>query len=129
MPTNTIEWKDFELSIELHKSYLDFAIKLNLFYYAITGAILSFHFSKESPSVSALALLLPIAFSLALGGFFLYGAKLALNLRANIKLRAHQLGLRVYPEGIVLVLVCAIFGTIMIGVGLVLIGYLCVRPL
>lgn len=129
MSEKSIEWKDFELSVDLHKSYIDFVVKLNLFYYAITGALLSFHFAKESPSVSVLGLLLPIAFSLSLGGLFVYGGKLAGNLRANIKARADQLGLQVYPEGIILVLLCYIFGTIMFGVGVALIGYLCSKSL
>lgn len=123
MDSNSIEWKDFELSVELHKSYLDFLIKLNLFHYAITGAILSFHFSKESPTVSIFALILPIVLSISLGGFFLYCSNLALNLRKNIKFRAETLGLHVYPEGIVLFLLCIIFGVTMIGVGFTLLGY------
>ena len=124
MDSNSVEWKDFELSVELHKSYLEFIMKLNLFHYAVTGAILSFHFSKESPQVSIFALLLPIILSMMLGIFFLYCTKLAWNLRANIKLRAEKLGLQVYPEGIVLVLLCAMFGIVTLGVGLSLTGYL-----
>lgn len=126
MDVNSIEWKDYEMSVDLHKSYLDFAIKLNLFYYAITGAILSFHFSKESPTVSIFGLFLPILMSLALGVFFLYSAKLAKNLRASIKQRAEILGLHVYPEGIVLVALCYIFGTVMILNGVALGMYLIV---
>lgn len=124
MDSNSVEWKDFELSVELHKSYLEFIMKLNLFHYAVTGAILSFHFSKESPQVSIFALLLPIILSMMLGAFFLFCTKLAWNLRNNIKLRAEKLGLEVYPEGIVLVLLCAMFGTVTLGVGLSLTGYL-----
>lgn len=124
MEDNSLQWKDFEMSVELHKFYVDFIVKLNLFYYAITGAILSFHFSKDSPEVSVIALLLPIALSLCLGGFFLYSARLAFNLRSNIKQRAELLKLHVYPEGIVLVLLCLIFGAISLMVGTTLIGYL-----
>ncbi|WP_415905648.1 hypothetical protein ACMXYW_06565 [Neptuniibacter sp. QD48_55] len=52
------------MSVELHKSYLDFAIKRNLFHYAITGAILLFHLFKRkeikgaeplSPTIIAMA--------------------------------------------------------------------------
>lgn len=124
MNTDSIEWKDFELSVDLHKHYLEFAVKLNLFHYAITGAILSFHFSNESPNISFIGLILPTALSLALGGFFLYCSRLAMNLRANIKQHAKNFGLRVYPEGIVLVILCWIFGIIMFSVGLVLSLYL-----
>jgi len=127
MEQKEIDWKDFEMSIELHKYNLDFIMKLNMFYYAITGAILSFHFTKESPSVSIMGLLLPIVLSLTLGGFLLYGAKLAMNLRTNIRERGKALGLKSYPEGIVLVLTCIIFGSIMVLVGLILLGYIFYR--
>ena len=124
MDVNSIEWKDYEMSIELHKSYLDLALKLNLFHYAVTGAILSFHFSKESPTVSVIGLFLPMVLSFALGGFFLYSAKLAMTLRSNIKKRAEILELHVYPEGIVLVIICSIFGVVMVAAGLALLAYL-----
>jgi len=124
MDVNSIEWKDYEMSVEMHKSYLDFAIKLNLFHYAITGAILSFHFAKESPEVSIIGLFLPMALSLALGCFLLYCVKFAWTLRANIKYRAEILKLHVYPEGIVLVMVCGIFGAVMFSVGVVIAWYL-----
>jgi len=124
MDINSIEWKDYEMSVELHKSYLDFAVKINFFYYAITGAILSFHFTKDSPEISIIGLFLPMTLSLALGGFFLYSSKLAMNLRRNIRERAEIVGLHVYPNGIVLVIVCTIFGTVMISAGVVLAAYL-----
>tara|TARA_R110001599_G_scaffold353550_1_gene593746 strand:- start:1343 stop:1726 length:384 start_codon:yes stop_codon:yes gene_type:complete len=124
MDVNSIEWKDYEMSIALHKTYLEFAIKLNLFHYAITGAILSFHFAKESPTVSILGLFLPMFLSFSLGCFFLYGTKLAMTLRGNIKKRAEIIGLHVYPEGVVLVIICGIFGVAMLTVGLVIAHYL-----
>jgi H+/Cl- antiporter ClcA len=124
MTKGEINWKDFEMSVNLHKNYLDLVIKLNLFYYAITGAILSFHFTNQIQSVSIISLILPILMSLLLGVFLIYASKLAWNLRGNIKIRAEKLNLHVYPEGIVLVTLCAIFGTIMLTVGLGLLYYL-----
>ena len=124
MSHTSVEWQDFQMSVELHKFYVDFVVKISIFYYAVTGAILSFHFTKDSPSVSVLALLLPIILSLSLGGFFIYSARLAMNLRLNIMLRAKELNLHVYPEGIVLVILCSIFGVSSIIVGVTLIGYL-----
>lgn len=123
MNIDTIMWKDFEMSVNLHRSYLDFAVKINLFYYAVTGAILSYHFSKEADSISVFALLLPILMSFSLGSFFIYAAILAWNLRLNIKDRAESLGLKVYPEGIILVIICAIFGLTSLMVGAALLGY------
>lgn len=124
MDENSVDWKAFEMSVDLHRLYLEFAVKLNLFYYAITGGILSFHFARESPKVSAIGLLLPTILSLFLGGFFLYSASLAWHLRAAITMNAKKLGLTVYPEGIVLVTLCVIFGIVMLSVGFVLVGYL-----
>lgn len=124
MSQDDINWKDFEMSVNLHKNYLDLVIKLNLFYYAITGAILSFHFTKEIQSISIISLILPILMSILLGSFLIYASKLAWNLRENIKIRAKKLDLHVYPEGIVLVGVCIIFGIIMLTVGLGLLYYL-----
>ena len=125
MEQDEINWKDFEMSVNLHKNYLDLVVKLNLFYYAITGAILSFHFTNEKiQSVSVIALILPILMSLLLGFFLIYASKLAWNLRENIKIRANKLNLHMYPEGIVLVTLCIIFGIIMLVVGLGLLYYL-----
>lgn len=124
MDVNSIEWKDYEMSVDLHKSYLELAIRLNLFHYAITGAILSFHFAKESPTVSIVGIFLPMILSFSLGFFFLFGAKLAINLRKHIIDRATILGLHVYPDGIVLAIVCVIFGAVMLAVGGVLAAYL-----
>lgn len=117
-------WNDFQLSIDLHKFYVDFAVKLNLFYYAITGGILSFHFSHKDPHVTIIGLMLPVLLSILLGAFFVYSAKLAWNLRYNIRLRANQLNLVVFPEGIVLVLLCVISGVTMLSVGATLVWYL-----
>jgi len=44
--------------------------------------------------------------------------------RLEVEMRAETLGLHVYPDGIVLVLICLIFGTVMVGVGLALLGYM-----
>ncbi|SHO54516.1 hypothetical protein [Vibrio quintilis] len=125
MNSDSTKWKDYELSVGLYKFYLAGVVKLNFFYYAITGAILSFHFSEDSPSISVFALLLPILLSIFLGLFFLYAVKLAQGLRRNIKERASKLGLDVFPECMVLVLICAIFGVSALGVGLSLLGYYC----
>ncbi len=125
MNENSINWKELEMNVDLYKSYLDLVIKLNLFHYAVTGAILSFHFSKESPTVSIFGLfLLPIGLSLILGFFLIYWAATARNIRDAIKNGAEKLDLEVYPDGNVLVQLCSIFGIVMILVALGLISYL-----
>lgn len=95
-----------------------------MFYYAITGAILSFHFAHTDFPTAKYALILPVLLSVGLSLFFIWGAKLALNLRTHIKTTAEELGLKAYPEGIVLVLLCAIFGIVLAIVSIALIWYL-----
>ena len=124
MDKQTIKWEDFKMSVELHKFYLELITKFTFYYYAITGAILSFYFAKDSPSISWCGLLLPIVLSFSLGGLLLYGSKLAWNLKRNIKRRAIGLDLEAFPNGIVLFLLSFIFGLSMLGVGITLIIFL-----
>jgi len=123
MEKETIYWEDFKMSVELHKFYLELIVKISFYYFAITGAILSFHFKSDNPEVSFYGLLLPITLSFLLGIFLLYGARLAWNLKNNIAKRAEKINLDSYPNGIVLVIFCLIFGISMIGIGTVLILY------
>lgn len=124
MNETEIKWNDFKMSVDLHRSYLDLAVKLNMFYYAITGAILSFHFSNDGIEVAKYALYLPLLLSVGLSVFFIWAAFLAQNLRMSIKTTAKSLGLTYYPEGIVLVLLCVIFGVILFLVSAALMWYL-----
>jgi len=66
-------WNRYSMHIDAYHKYMDIVVKLNLFYYGITGAILSFYFSKAEVGSAyvKLSLLLPVLFSLAL--IFLFG--------------------------------------------------------
>lgn len=124
MNENSINWKSLEMNVDLYKSSMNVVIKLNLFHYAVTGAILSFHFSKESPTVSIVGLFLPIFLSSMLGCLLIYSAIPAMVLRNAIKKSAEELHLEIYPESIFLVMLCLIFGIAMVVVALGLIAYL-----
>jgi len=39
-------WKQYELHVSLYKEYLKLLLEFNVFYYAATGALLSYFFSK-----------------------------------------------------------------------------------
>ncbi|MCG9786826.1 hypothetical protein L1D61_06660 [Vibrio mediterranei] len=70
MDEKELLWKRYELNVNNYTKYLDFVLRLNLFYYGITGAIVSFYFSHNANgSVMEYSLLLPIFFSV--GVFFL----------------------------------------------------------
>ncbi len=124
MNDKEIKWNDFKMNVELHRSYLDVAIKLNMFYYAITGAILSFYFTNTGIPTAKYALILPVLLSIGLTVFFFWAAKTAMVLRDHIKTTAEELGLKAYPEGLVLVLLCVIFGTVLGVVSVALSWYL-----
>jgi len=97
MDATDIKWNDFKQAVELHRSYLELAMKLNMFYYAITGAILSFYFTHNDIPMAKFALGLP----------------LVLGLRMHIRNTAAELGLATAPEGVVLVMICVIFGAML----------------
>lgn len=121
MDSTELKWDEFKQTVEIHRSYLELSIKINMFYYAITGAILSFYFTHTHIPMAKYALGLPILLSLALATCFLWSAKLSYVLRAHIRSTANELGFKTYPEGIVLVIFCVMFGIILLLVSATLI--------
>ncbi len=91
-------WKQYSLHIELYKFYLEIVIKLNLFYYAITGPMLSFYFSRSNESLLKYSLILPVAMSIALGIFFIYGIRRLKVVRQDVFNLRDQLSLSVAPD-------------------------------
>lgn len=43
-PNDEILWKQYALHVDLYKFYLDLGVKVNAFYYAVTGSILTYYF-------------------------------------------------------------------------------------
>lgn len=91
-------WKQYQLHVDLYKHYLELALKFNMFYYAVTGAILSFYFSKSDVSLIKYSLLFPIVMSVGFGLFFFYGASLVEVVRRDIFAIRDALGLYSAPE-------------------------------
>ena len=74
MDDKQILWNRYEMHIDLYKKYIDIVLKINLFYYGITGALLSFYFTKNgNGSAIEYSLLLPILFSFSLIALFIFG--------------------------------------------------------
>lgn len=109
-------WRQYQLNVELYKGYLELVIKMNVFYYAVTGAILSFYFSNQN-DLTKLSLVLPLLMSLALGTFFVVGAWLARVPREETFKIRDALGLIAAPEIGVLILLLWIFAVMMFVVG------------
>jgi hypothetical protein len=112
-------WKQYEISIDLYKHYLKLTIEINIFYYAITGAIVSYYFAHrmESPDIR-FSLLLPILMSVLLALFFIYGSIMNRHSRDEMFRVRDALGLRVSPEFAVLSWLLVIFAALMVLVAL-----------
>src|SRR5712692_6012226 len=52
------QWRQYELLTGVTKHGLELLVKANIFYYAVTGAILSFFVSRSDPTKLSLRLLL-----------------------------------------------------------------------
>ena len=59
-PTDDILWKQYELHVELYKHYLKLLLEFNIFYYAATGAIVSYYFSNPEIPWMRFSLLFPV---------------------------------------------------------------------
>jgi hypothetical protein len=102
----------YDMAVELYKFYMEFAIKLNLFYYAITGGILSFYFANPTIEGIKYSLLLPVVMSVAFAIFFIYGAILMTPLRREVFAVRDALELRVSPDLGVLSVLLYIFALV-----------------
>ena len=78
-------WERYKHIVDVHKGYLDLVIKLNISYYVVTGAMLSFYFiHKEDVEFIQYSLVLPFVMSVAFFIFFSWGAKSALVSQKDI---------------------------------------------
>jgi hypothetical protein len=69
-----LQWREYEVQIDLYKHYMDIVLKANAFFYFVAGSILSFYFLNYDKPFVRYALLLPVFISFVLGVIFFYGA-------------------------------------------------------
>jgi hypothetical protein len=112
MEDRDLLWKQYQLNVDLYRSYLELVLKVNLFYYAITGAIVSFYFAHAADPLVRFALVLPLVMSAAFSGFFIYGAILSRHTRTEIFKIRDALGFHAAPELQVLIVFLWIFAVI-----------------
>lgn len=118
-------WKQYEQNISLFRFYMELLVKLSVFHYAVTGAIISFVLvNSNSNSLIKFALLLPLVMSVSFAGFFIYGAVLANVLRRETFQIRDAFGLRAAPDigvlSVVLILFSIIYVLTAIGCGVLL---------
>lgn len=109
-------WKQYEIQVDLYKNYLKLALEVNVFYYAITGAIVSYYFAHKAESSVQYALLLPIIMSAMLSLFFTWGGQLNRLSREEMFRVRDALGLQTAPEFEVLTWLLRIFAVLMLTV-------------
>jgi hypothetical protein len=114
MDSIELQWRKYEMDVSLYRSYLEFVIKFNVLYYAITGALVSYYFANQDNDLSVYGLVLPLLMSVGFAAFFLYGAGLAQNMRASIMEDAKSFGFTTYPEVRVLQVLLLICGLLFI---------------
>ena len=97
-PDRELLWKQYEPHTDLYKHYLEMVLKYNAFYYAVTGAILSFYFTKSEIPLVKYAMLLPILMSLIFGVLFVFAGVLNRVTRNDIFRLRDELNLETAPE-------------------------------
>ena len=102
-------WDQYSIFIELYKFYLTTIIKMNIFYYAITGAILSFYFIHSSVQYLIFSLFLPIIFSIGLIIVFLRSIPKIIKMDKTVSQIAGGLKLDTYPEMLTLKYIVILF--------------------
>jgi len=121
LEVNTVDdrellWRQYNQAVELYKYYLDIVIKLNVFFYAVTGAILSFVVANLKDPNYRLAVLLPLAMSIGLAVVSFYGAALVPALRREIFACRDSLDLKTAPEVHILTVLLVMFAIIFLAV-------------
>ena len=91
-------WRQYALHVDLYKFYIDASVKISAFHYAITGAILSFYFTRSDVALAKWSLILPLVLSCGLGWLFWYGAGLLNITREDVFAIRDRLGLDTAPE-------------------------------
>jgi len=120
-----ILWKQYELQVELYKKYLELVLKFNIFYYAATGALISYYFSKSDVALMKYALLSPVLMSFGFAALFFYGAWAQAVSREEIFTLRDALGLESAPETRVLQVLLCISAVLMVVVGIVIFAFFC----
>jgi hypothetical protein len=98
IPSPELLWKQYDLQVGLYKSYLELLLKFNVFYYAATGALVSYYFSKPDIPWMKYSLGFPVLMSFGFATLFIYGASQTHVVRQELFDIRDKLGLDTAPE-------------------------------
>ena len=122
-----LAWEEYKLYAEFYKFFMDFGLKANVFFYGITGAILTILYnqtgsqdgagsvgSRLPPPVLKVLLMTPFIIGIVLGGAFIVGAVQWLLLVRQIKknVMAGELKRKITPYFNFLTVLLMLFGGI-----------------
>jgi len=93
IPGNELLWRQYQLQVDLYKHYMELTLKFNIFYYALTGGILSFYFSRADVTVLKYSLVFPIVMSLGYAAIGFYIIPLVERFRMLTVKMTDELGL------------------------------------
>lgn len=118
-------WKNYEKHLDMYKTYLDLTLKLNVFHFAICGAIFSFYFANKSIEDAAYSLLLPALLSFSLVVVFTMGGFMNSVSRKDVFDIRDSLGLRASPDLLILTILLFIFAFANLVIGVAAIWVFC----
>jgi hypothetical protein len=85
MDVHQLNWNRYALHIDLYKFYFDIIIKLNIFYFGITGAILSYYLANNVNNTQLeYVLFLPVFFGFCITALSIFGDKLLAESKIDI---------------------------------------------
>lgn len=106
-------WRQYDQHITTYKFYLEMTVKIMTMYFVISGAMLSFYFTKTDIPSAQYALILPFVMGVGLFSLFLIGAKLSMVTREDVFVIRDQLKLDTSPELGVLPLTLTVFSIVL----------------
>lgn len=120
-------WRNYALHVDLYKQYLDLTLRFNIFYYAITGAMLSFFFTNQDKGIVKYLLLFPMLMSMFFSLLSFYAASRVNLVSQELKRISTRLAIEVWPDtdflSFLLRTCGALFTTVYIGIMLILIFF------
>jgi Flp pilus assembly pilin Flp len=107
MDERQLLWNRYNMNVDLYKHYMDLIIKINMFYYGITGALISYYFTNESNgTVVEYSLLLPIIMSVALIALCIFAIITLKVSKSDISCLTSELKMKYYVRIDALVFLC-----------------------
>ena len=95
-------WKEYDQAIGLYKFYFSLTLQIYIFFYGITGGIVTFYFANKNIAYVQYSLILPMIMSFLIAFLFAYGSKLISVVGNQINHLAKKLNVYAYPNTSVL---------------------------